>query len=138
VRWGAGARAFERTSLGVVRGWGMSCSASPFSVATAAFIPFSVGCFVQCLDGRKRGLLCPGRGLSRVRRPPVGSAPSPQVLRAQVGAAVYMRARPRVLSSGQDAVGGPLPWRPTRTERTKPPFRAEHLGILFPPPPPLH
>src|SRR5262249_56420818 len=33
----------------------------------------------------------------------------------------------------QDAVGGPLPWRPTRMERTKPPFRAEHVGSLIRP-----
>src|SRR5262249_29470873 len=45
-----------------------------------------------------------------------------------------MRARPRVLSSGQDAVGGPLPWRPTRMERTKPLSRAEHVGSPTHPP----
>ena len=98
---GAAARTFTSTSLGFGRGCGMSRSSSPFSVATAAFISFSVGCFVERRGGRKRGLLCPGRGLSRVRRPPVGSTLRPPVLHAQVGAAVYMRARPRVLSSSK-------------------------------------
>src|SRR5262249_12638860 len=133
ARLSAAARTFTSTSLGFGRGCGMSRSASPFSVATAAFISFSVGCFLERRGGRKRGLLCRARGLRRVRRPPVGS-----ILRPQSPSRAGRRRSPHESTTAraivrQDAVRWAAALETLPMERTKPPFRAEHVGSLIRP-----
>src|SRR5262249_52587798 len=49
-----------------------------------------------------------------------------------VGAAVYMRPRPRVLSFGKTDHWAAIP-EPHPMQRSKPPFRAEHVGSLIRP-----
>src|SRR5262245_41171141 len=53
--------------------------------------------------------------------------------RACGGGAVYMRRRPRVLSSSATSPVGGGPGDLHMLERTKPPFRADHVGSLIRP-----